>query len=206
MAATNEVEIRFHIEQDAKTAPAAALSKSASPAETRPQEMTQKERDVERKMEHVTHTHSKWERVEHRIEHKMRHIGSRLIAAQLVEEGADVLGIGHSFASRIGEHAIEGFMMAGPTGAALKTVGAIVHQLAEIVKAHSEELKRAKLILQQQEERSRQDFQDFRIELQRRALELADETRKQLDAEREHFNDYIANAYRFINVPYLGRG
>lgn len=205
MAAENEVEIRFRIEEE-KAASAVAQGKSATPAESTPQALSQRERDESRKSHETREAHSKWERVEHRIEHKMRHIGARLIAAQLVEEGADILGIGNSFVTRLGEHAIEGFMMAGPTGAAIKSIGAIVHQLAEIVKGHSEEQKKARERLAQQDEEIKNFTIELHAEQNKRADELAEKNREEIEKFEGRVRDEVLNSVRYITVPYLGRG
>lgn len=208
MAAENEVEIRFRVTEDKSSAPAAATTpnKATLTATTAPNSLTQNERDQERRAHKVHEAHSQMERFEHRIEHKLKHIGSRLVAAQLVEEGADLLGIGHSFTTRLGEHAIEGFMMGGVQGAALKSVMAIVHQLAEIIKGHGEDLKKIRERAVERENEEKDRAIELRQETRTKQSEMEEQLREALIEFDTRVRTEILNVQRYVTVPYLGRG
>src|SRR5689334_16846950 len=119
----NEVEIRFKV-VDEKTTPAAGSPQAPTvpTSSLRPSEYSQRERDSERRINDAVELENRFERFEHRLQHRMRHLGARLIASSAVDEIGGIVGAENSFVSRLGESAIDGALMGGATGAAVRSV------------------------------------------------------------------------------------
>lgn len=207
----NEVEIRFRITNEKTTPQAATPTGSSVPSAVArtlqtPQEFSQRERDVEEKLQKMEHHHSALEKFEHRIEHKMKHLGAKLVAMAAVEEIGGALGIENSFVGRLGEHAIEGAMMGGPVMAAMKSLTCIVHELISQVKGHGEEVKRLRELQIKKEEKAQDDMLSLRYETNEKLRKQQEETEEAVRAYHQRALDYSLNAVKYITTPYTGVG
>lgn len=211
MGAENEVEIRFRV-VDEKSTPSASSSPAPSSAAAppiavlRPAEYAQKERDAARRTEDTLELERRFEKFEHRLQHRMKHLAARLIASSAVDEIGGIVGVENSFVARLGESAIDGALIGGASGAAIRSVLTIVHELINQVKQNGDDVKRLRELGIQREQVAQDKFVDYRIELGQRVKQQEEDNRQALEDFNQRVRDYLANAVRYISVPYTGRG
>lgn len=207
MAADNEVEIRFRV-IDEKTTPAASgpSVSPVSPAQLQPQNYSQRERDSERVINDSVEIDRRFERFEQRLQYSMRRMGARLIASTLAEEIGGIAGVENSFVTRLGASAINGAIIGGAPGAAVRSLMTVVHELINQVKQQGEDVKRLRELQAKRDQENADKFLEFRFQIGEQARTQAEDNQQKIEEFNQHVKDYMENAVRYITVPYTGRG
>lgn len=106
------------------------------------QDVDQKAKTSQQRIKKVLDDAKNLERLENRLEYRMRRIGARFLATMGVEELSGALGIQDHFVGRMGESVAEGFMMGGPQGAMFRATITLLHEGLNQIKEIWEQSKR----------------------------------------------------------------